>query len=98
MAQIHFDPDDYADRKECLAERKRHADSLRAQGLDVHLWTLRGQQRGYSGLGTARNLSCRNVYMLDYNRRRPVSCDCEGCTTSLCIYETCMEMRRKNYM
>jgi len=38
-------------------------------GTKMHL-ELReiGQQIGYSGLGTERDLRCRNVYMLDYIR------------------------------
>jgi len=57
IGQLAFDPLKYADRKEALRERR-----------GTILWTLRNQQIGYSGLGTERDLRCRNVYMLDYIR------------------------------
>ena len=63
--QHTFNPDDYETRKECLAARKEKARGLKSMGYRVCLWTLPNQQRGYSGLGTLRDLSCRSIYMLD---------------------------------
>ena len=65
MQQFSFDPDDYETRKECLAARKEKARAMRSIGYRVGLWTLRNQQRGYSGFGTIRDTSCRSVYMLN---------------------------------
>jgi len=68
IGQLAFDPLKYADRREALRERRETAKKLQEQGYRTILWTLRNQQIGYSGLGTERDLRCRNVYMLDYIR------------------------------
>jgi len=64
--QICFDPLKYSSRTEALKARREYAKTLKQQGYRTLLWTLRNQQVGYSGLGTVRDLSTRNVYMLDY--------------------------------
>jgi hypothetical protein len=65
QSQYSFDPDDYNSHKECLAARKEKARGLKSMGYRVELWTLPNQQRGYSGLGTIRDLSTRSIYMLN---------------------------------
>jgi len=69
VGQLVFDPLKYADRREALRERREMAKKLQEQGYKIMLWTLRNQQIGYSGLGTVRDLRCRNVYMLDYAKK-----------------------------
>ena len=63
--QYIFDTDNYESRKQCLAARKEKARELKSMGCEIRCWTLPNQQRGYNGLGTVRDLSCRSVYMLD---------------------------------
>ena len=64
--QIAYDPDDYAGgAKEAQAERRLKAKAMRDEGRRTYMFALPGQQRGYSGLGSERDLTCRTVYMLD---------------------------------
>ena len=65
FTQESFDPDNYESIQDCKNARKQRAKELRQQGHKVQLWTLPNQQRGYSGLGTVRDLSCRSVFMLN---------------------------------
>jgi len=64
MQQFTYDPDDYGGNKQAIAARNKRAKELRKQGHRVLCDTLRNQERGYSGFGTARDHSRRNVYML----------------------------------
>jgi hypothetical protein len=65
MHQYSYDPDRYGGAKKALKERNKVAKDLKSQGFKVRGWALRGQQRGYSGLGSSRDMSERTVYMLN---------------------------------
>ena len=64
MTQEFFDVDDYQDRKACLRAKRERVKKLRGAGKRVVLSILRNQQRGYSGFGTARDYSVRDVFMI----------------------------------
>jgi hypothetical protein len=65
MRQFSFDPEDYATTRDCVKARKERAKALRSMGYRVALWTRLSKQRNYGGLVPPRDMSCRNVYMLD---------------------------------
>ena len=65
MTQITFDVDDYSSREECIKAKKAKTKELRAEGFIVEPWILKNQQRGYSGYGTVRDMSIRDVFMLN---------------------------------
>jgi hypothetical protein len=62
LEQEWFDPDDFADRKAALKARRERIRELKTAGYCVLAFTLPNQQRGYSGFGTVRDTSCRNLY------------------------------------
>ena len=66
-AQRSYDPDLYGTKELARKERDKEYNRLRATGVSAHRWVLKGQERGYSGLGTSRDLSRRDIYMLDIN-------------------------------
>lgn len=62
MKQYFFDPDEY-DSKESV-KKARNEMAKKFKGQRIVKSTLENQQRGYSGFGTGRDVSCRSVYML----------------------------------
>lgn len=64
MEQEFFDVDDYATREDCIKAKKTRAKELRKQGYKVISSILKNQMRGYSGFGTAKDASCRDVFMI----------------------------------
>jgi len=69
MKQEFFDTDDYNLRSECIAAKNKRAKELRQQGYRVSSSILKNQQRGYSGFGSAKDTSCRDVFMLDVSSK-----------------------------
>jgi len=65
MQQKSYDPDRYGSSAKALKARNADMKEYKKEGRRVRGWALRGQQRGYSGLGTSRDTSSRTVYMLD---------------------------------
>jgi len=65
MKQEFFDPDIYESREECKSAAANRAKELKKEGFVVRRCILKNQQRGYSGFGTSRDCSVRDVFMLN---------------------------------
>tara|TARA_Y100000310_G_C20258445_1_gene612483 strand:+ start:441 stop:659 length:219 start_codon:yes stop_codon:yes gene_type:complete len=65
--QRSYDPDIYGSKEVAKQERDKEYKRLKATGCNPTRWVLKGQERGYSGFGTSRDLSRRDIYMLDIN-------------------------------
>ena len=65
LSQEFFDPDNFNSKEECLKAKKIRIKELRAKGYKVNSSILKNQQRSYSGLGSVRDCSERNVYMIN---------------------------------
>ena len=71
--QESFDPDDYGGREEAKAARDARYKELiewnKKYGgnrpVILRRWVLKNQMRGYSGFGTAKDTSLRDVFMLN---------------------------------
>ncbi len=65
MEQLSFDPDKYESAEAAKKARDVEYRKLKEQGADCSRWVLKNQQRGYSGFGTSRDMSVRDVYMIN---------------------------------
>ena len=64
ITQEMFDTDDFATRELCIKTKNKRVKEFRAKGHKVISSILKNQQRGYSGLGSFRDCSCRDVFMI----------------------------------
>ncbi len=64
MWQEKFDVDKFNSREQCIKVKNIRAKELREKGHKVVSFILKNQERGYSGFGTVRDTSCRDVFMI----------------------------------